>query len=136
MAGEDPEPRILTKNAIKEQDDDAEFSDESRFDPFIRWSGTLDTTVGLESTVQRLGFAALRSPEFPFEMVQANLRGGLYSALLEIACRTDGSVYKVNLKVSTSIPDDIYQEIVDVLPSDGDFDTLIFPERTTRIPPS
>jgi len=121
LAGDDPEP---ITNATKENAADPDENDESRFAPFLRWSGTLDTTVGLESTVQRSGFAALRSPEFPFD--GANLRG-LYSAL-EIVCRTDGRLYKVNLKVSTSIPEDIYQGSINVSPNEGgDFDSLILP---------
>jgi Complex I intermediate-associated protein 30 (CIA30) len=51
--------------------------------PFIRWYGNLNTTIGLESKVQRSGFCAIRSPIFPFE--GASLQG-LYS-FLEIQCR-------------------------------------------------
>ena len=51
--------------------------------PYIRWYGNLNTTIGLESKVQRSGFCAIRSPVFPFD--GASLQG-LYS-YLEIQCR-------------------------------------------------
>jgi Complex I intermediate-associated protein 30 (CIA30) len=89
--------------------------------PFLRWYGHVDTTVGLASKAQRSGFCALRSPEFSFD--GANLRG-LYNSL-EIQCRESSSVsngnkqdddtdifnrmYTVNLKVASSMPEDIYQ---------------------------
>lgn len=105
--------------------DDAATELDSAFASFLRWSGRLDTTVGLASNAQRSGFAALRSPEFPLD--GANLRGN-YGAL-EIACRSDGRHYKVNLHVLSAIPGDIYQGDIMVPPteSEDDFETLILP---------
>jgi len=72
----------------------------------LHWEGLVDTTVGLESKVDKAGFAALRSPEFPFEGL--DLQGG-YDAL-EITCRTDARVYTVNLVVNSFLPnEDMYQ---------------------------
>jgi hypothetical protein len=78
---------------------------DQHYTAFLRWEGTLDTSVGLQSQAHRSGFAALRSPEFAFS--GANLQG-LYNAL-EISCRSDGRFYTLNLKVASPIPDDIYQ---------------------------
>lgn len=90
----------------------------STMTPYLRWYGNLDTTLGLESKAQRSGFCALRSPEFPFE--GANLQG-LFECL-EIQCRESTPIcklnkgeevqermYTVNVKVSSSVIDDIYQ---------------------------
>lgn len=114
-----------------------ERSSDSDFAPFLRWTGHVDTTVGLRSTAQRSGFAALRSPEFPMD--GANLRG-LYEAL-EIVCRSDGRLYTVNLKVASSIPDDIYQGHIksSSVQKDskgnlaGDFETYVLPFSDFRL---
>lgn len=93
------------------------------FTPFLRWEGTIDTTVGLASDVRRSGFAALRSPEFPFG--GANLQG-LYEAL-EIVCRTDSRLYKINLHVASFIPGDIFQGQMQVTNEEGGFNTIVLP---------
>jgi hypothetical protein len=94
--------------------------------------------VGLQSDVQRSGFTALRSPEFPFD--GASLKG-LYNAL-EITCRPDSRVYTVNLRVSSFIPDDVFQGKIQVRPLDpedeeesssGYFDTLVLPFTDFRL---
>jgi len=73
--------------------------------PHLRWEGHVDTAIGLESKFDRAGFAALRSPEFPYGGV--GLLGG-YDAL-EVVCRSDARVYTVNLTVESMIPNDVYQ---------------------------
>ena len=68
--------------------------------PYIRWYGTLNTTIGLESKVQRSGFCAIRSPVFPFE--GASLQG-LYS-YLEIQCRYIPVLPKTTTTTKQSLP--------------------------------
>jgi hypothetical protein len=127
--------RYATGQATKDEDIEDEYlssmGSKSSFTPFIKWKGTIDTTIGLTSNVQRSGFAALRSPQFPME--GANLKG-MYQAL-EITCRSDARLYTLNLKVATAFPDDIYQGYLqqphvrfDPMGNlAGPFDTLILP---------
>jgi Complex I intermediate-associated protein 30 (CIA30) len=107
---------------------------ERGFTPFLRWTGNIDTTVGLSSDAQRSGFAAIRSTEYPYG--GANLQG-LFNAL-EIICRTDGRFYTVNLSVSSFFPGDLYQGYINVPQTHpdrskicpntgGEFERLILP---------
>jgi hypothetical protein len=105
-----------------EEEDESQLAIASR--PHLRWYGEIDTAVGLESSVQRSGFAALRSPLFA--MGGANLKGA-YTAL-EVTCRSDGRVYTINLQVSTSLPTDLFQGQIDVpASSQGKWDRLYLP---------
>lgn len=122
-----------------DKDSEAETLDPS-FIPFIRWEGLIDTTVGLNSSVQRSGFAALRSPEFAFS--GANLQG-LYNSL-ELTCRPDGRMYTINLHVASSIPGDVYQGHIQSTPeantprqgvnsSSVSFDKFVLPFSSFRV---
>lgn len=118
-------------------DDESSELDTKHFTPFLRWSGKVDTTVGLTSDAQRSGFCAIRSPEFPFGGVDLQ---GLYNAL-EIICRTDGRTYTVNLGVSTFFPGDMYQGYIRIRPTytnssficpetGGEYERLVLPFRS------
>lgn len=101
---EDEDEKTLVSDHVQET---------KKFIPFVRWSGTINTRIAENSEVQRSGFCAIRSPEFPFG--GADL-GGRYNAL-EILCRSDGRPYSLNLKVDTFIPDDIFQTFINVPPT-------------------
>lgn len=98
--------------------------EERGFVPFLRWKGSIDTTLGLQSKSDRSGFASLRSPRFAFN--GANLKG-MYAAL-ELTCRSDGRVYTVNLSLVTLSPYNIYQARIQTQEKpDGPFERFVVP---------
>lgn len=107
-----------SEDEFEDTEDEDPAAKEFDFVPFIRWQGTIDTTVnrdGGESdkNVQRSGFCAIRTPEYPLD--GANL-SGRYNAL-EISCRSDGRPYSVNLKCESAIMDDMYQCFINIPPT-------------------
>jgi len=115
-----------TNPATQEQ----QSSSSSSSEPFLRWKGNLNTKVGKQSKARKSGFCAMRSPEcgvlppvFYGVPLDSNYNG------LEITCRTDGRLYTVNLKVSTFMPDDLYQGIITVpnQKNNDDWITLVIP---------
>lgn len=122
------------QDVFRDLGDEKEQESKANFTPFLRWTGNIDTTVGLTSDAQRSGFCAIRTAEYPYG--GANLQG-LYNAL-EVVCRSDGRTYTVNLKVSSFFPGDIYQGYINVPPTHpdkskvcketgGEFERLVLP---------
>jgi hypothetical protein len=106
-------PNDYNDNEIDDDDGEegeGEERESSEFVPFARWNGTIDTRIHENSDVQRSGFCAIRSPEFPFG--GADL-GGRYNGL-EIMCRSDGRPYSLNLKVDTFIEEDVFQTFINI----------------------
>ena len=95
-------------NKISSDEDEA-----NKFVPFIRWKGEIDTRVKEGSDVQRSGFCAIRSPEFPFSGFDLE---GRYNGL-ELMCRSDGRQYSFMLKVESLIPGDMYQCAISIPPT-------------------
>lgn len=111
----------LSTPLVDEEAGDRE-QDDVPFVPFIRWEGALDTRINpskesnLEESgknIQRSGFCAIRSSEYPFGGVDL---GGRYNGL-EITCRSDGRPYSVNMKVESFIQDDMFQCFISIPPT-------------------
>ena len=110
---EEEDPFEEDAAGIKDDETPEHESDVSEFVPFVRWKGTIDTRIPPGTDIQRSGFCAIRSPEFPFG--GADL-GGRYNGL-EIMCRSDGRYYSLLLNVETMIPDDVYQCFINIPPT-------------------
>jgi hypothetical protein len=104
-----------------EDEEDGEQGEVS-FTPFVRWKGVIDTRINpiknsnpeeSRKNIQRSGFCAIRSSEYPFSGVDL---GGRYNGL-EITCRSDGRPYSVNLKCESFIQDDMFQCFISIPPT-------------------
>jgi hypothetical protein len=112
MRGEAP-VSLLDQIENSDAPEEEEEEDDNDFVPFVRWKGTIDTRVDETSDVQRSGFCAIRSPEFPFG--GADL-GGRYNGMEFMVC-SDGRPYSVNLKVESFIPEDLFQCFISITPT-------------------
>ena len=73
---------------------------------YLHWTGNTDTTIGLESTFDRAGFATLKSPTIAFGGINLDEH---YEAL-EITCRCDARIYTVHITIGDSIlPHDMFR---------------------------
>ena len=100
---------------------------DDRYYPYLHWSGTTDTTVGLESRVQRSGFSHILSPPVPVSL-------DTHYQALEITARgSPGRIFSVQLHLAGSMqPDrDTYQGQLVFSPTTaagaGPFETFLLP---------
>jgi len=87
---------------------------EETFRPFLRWEGKLDTRIGENSTVDRSGFVAIKSPSFNGA---ATFSGLPYNAI-EVTCRTTVKRdFMFNIEISTLMPGvELYQNLLSIPP--------------------